>query len=424
MGFLMLLFLFISIRRDISELVLLTLLLNCSRKTERQREMEDKSVFGMVFGALAKARPYLAIVSLQFGYAGMYIITMVTLKKGMNHYVLTVYRHVAATLAIAPFALVLERKIRPKMTLSVFLKIMLLGLLEPVIDQNLYYVGLKSTSAAFASASINVLPAITFIMATIFRLEKVDIRKIPGQAKIIGTIVTVSGAMVMTLYKGPVVDLFMTRGQGHHGAASSSSGDRHWIMGTLMLLGSCLGWSGFFILQSFTLKEYPAELSLTSLICVMGAVQGAAVALVMERDMSAWALGWDSRLLASVYSGVVCSGIAYYVQGVVNKQRGPVFVTAFSPLCMIITAALGSIILAEQLHLGSILGASVIALGLYCVVWGKSKDKVGGTDEKGKAQELPITDSSMIKSIKLNQNHNNNGDHGSLGVLIPPSQNA
>lgn len=34
------------------------------------------------------------------------------------------------------------------------------------------------------------------------------------------------------------------------------------------------------------------------------------------------------------------------------KEQGPVFVTAFSPLAMIITAALAAIILAEQVHLG------------------------------------------------------------------------
>lgn len=46
------------------------------------------------------------------------------------------------------------------------------------------------------------------------------------------------------------------------------------------------------------------------------------------------------------------SGIGYYVQGVVNKDQGPVFIAAFSPLAMVVTAALGVIFLAEQLHLG------------------------------------------------------------------------
>jgi hypothetical protein len=56
-----------------------------------------------------KAKPYIAMISLQFGYAGMNVITKVSLNHGMSHYVLVVYRHAFATLSIAPFALVLER---------------------------------------------------------------------------------------------------------------------------------------------------------------------------------------------------------------------------------------------------------------------------------------------------------------------------
>ncbi|OMO62667.1 Drug/metabolite transporter [Corchorus capsularis] len=291
------------------------------------------------------------MMSLQFGFAGMYVITMVSLQHGMNHYILAVYRHLVATIVIAPFALVLERKIRPKLTLPIFLRILVLGFLEPVIDQNLYYLGMKYTTATLASATVNVIPAITFIMALIFRLEKVNLKKVRSIAKIIGTVIMVPGAVIMTLYKGPAINFIKMQGGGHHGAASEAEA-KHWVAGTLMLLARCWGWSGFYILQSFTLKVYPAELSLTALICFIGTIGGAAVSFVMERDMNAWKMGWDSSLLAAVYSGVVCSGIAYYAQGVVIREQGPVFVTAFSPLCMIITAALGSIILAEKIHLG------------------------------------------------------------------------
>lgn len=48
----------------------------------------------------------------------------------------------------------------------------------------------------------------------------------------------------------------------------------------------------------------------------------------------------------------MCSGVAYYVQGIVIKERGPVFVTAFNPLCMIIVTVLGSFILSEVVTLG------------------------------------------------------------------------
>ena len=50
--------------------------------------------------------------------------------------------------------------------------------------------------------------------------------------------------------------------------------------------------------------------------------------------------------------GVICSGVGYYVQGVIMKTLGPVFVTAFNPLSMVIVAILGSIILAEVMYLG------------------------------------------------------------------------
>ncbi|KAG4147657.1 hypothetical protein ERO13_D05G236600v2 [Gossypium hirsutum] len=348
---------------------------------------------------LNKAKPYLSMISLQFGFAGMYVITMVSLQHGMNHYVLAVYRHLVATIVIAPFALVLERKIRPKLTLPILLRILVLGFLEPVVDQNLYYLGMKYTTATLASATVNVIPAITFVMALIFRLEKVKLKKVHSIAKIIGTVIMVPGAIIMTMYKGPAINFIKLQGGSNDGATNEAEA-KHWVAGTLMLLGRCWGWSGFYILQSFTLKMYPAELSLTALICFVGTIGGAAVSFVMERDMHAWKIGCDSSLLAAVYSGVVCSGIAYYAQGVVIREQGPVFVTAFSPLCMIITAALGSFILAEKVHLGSIIGTVIIIFGLYTVLWGKSKDQKNSTaTENGKVQELPITDGS--KSTKL-----------------------
>ncbi|KAK4481295.1 hypothetical protein RD792_012180 [Penstemon davidsonii] len=353
--------------------------------------------------AFNKMKPYLAMVALQFGYAGMYIIALLSLRSGFSHWILVVYRHIVATLVFSPFAYFLEKKTRPKMTKSIFLKIIVLAFLEPVLDQNLYYVGMQYTSATFASATVNVLPAITFIMAVIFRMEKVNLRKTYSLAKVVGTLITVTGAMLMTLYKGPIVNiLWCSHGGSHHNAGNTATDQQHWVTGTIMVLSCIVGWSAFFILQNKTLKEYPAELSLTSLICFMGTVEGGIVAVIMERRKSAWAIGFDSRLLAAAYSGIVCSGIAYYMQSVVNKARGPVFVTAFSPLSMIITAVLGAIVLAEQVHLGSIIGAAIIVVGLYSVVWGKIKensalDKL--THDESKAQDLPVVDKKISNIV-------------------------
>jgi hypothetical protein len=58
---------------------------------------------------LENSKPYFAMIILQFGYAGMNIITKLSLNGGMSHYVLVVYRHIFATIAIAPFAIIFER---------------------------------------------------------------------------------------------------------------------------------------------------------------------------------------------------------------------------------------------------------------------------------------------------------------------------
>ncbi|KAK4378107.1 hypothetical protein RND71_004403 [Anisodus tanguticus] len=337
--------------------------------------METKA--GCLSSFFQRSKPYIAMISLQFGYAGMNVITKVSLNGGMSHYVLVVYRHAFATLAIAPFALVLERKIRPKMTFMMFMQIFILGLLGPVIDQNFYYAGLKLTSPTFSCAMSNMLPAMTFVMAVLCRMEKVHIKKLRCQAKVIGTIVTVAGAMLMTLYKGHVINLVWSNNVHTNTSnvpQANETTDKDWFKGSMLLIGATFAWASFFILQAITMRKYTAPLSLTTLVCFMGALQSIAVTLVMEHKPSAWVIGFDMNLLAAAYAGIVSSSLAYYVQGLVMEKRGPVFVTAFSPLMMIIVAIMGSFILAEKIYLGGVLGAVLIVAGLYSVLWGKYKE--------------------------------------------------
>ncbi|KAI4302478.1 hypothetical protein MLD38_038217 [Melastoma candidum] len=337
---------------------------------------------------LEGSKPYFAMISLQFGYAGMNIITKVSLNQGMSHYVLVVYRHAIATAVIAPFAFFFERKKRPRITFSVFMQIFVLALLGPVIDQNFYYAGLKLTSPTFSCAMSNMLPAMTFVMAVIFRMEKIDLKKVKCQAKIIGTVVTVAGAMLMTLYKGPLVKMVWTNhihprsGSDATAAQTSTPSDKEWFLGSILLIIATLAWASLFVLQTKALETYKNhQFSLTSLICFVGTLQAIAVTLVMEHKPGAWKVGWDMNLLAAAYAGIVNSSIAYYVQGLVIKKRGPVFATAFSPLMMIIVAIMGSFILAEKIFLGGVIGAALIVVGLYSVLWGKHKEKQEGSNQ-------------------------------------------
>lgn len=323
-----------------------------------------------------RGKPYLGVLFLQLGYAFNGIIVKSALNKGLNPCTFSVYRNIYAVIVFGPFALYFERKLRPQMTLSVFLKIMLLALLEPVMDQILYYTGMKYTTATFAIAMCNILPALTFFMAWMFRLEKVNIRSLHSQGKIIGTLVTVGGAMVMTFVNGPPIPLPWTKvTRVHHPLATATASPDHHLKGAIMITAGCFCWAAFYILQAVTLEKYPAQLSLTTLICMMGALQGTAMTLVIEKGKtSIWLIQWDMKLLATLYSGIIRSGASYYISGLVMKSKGPFFVTAFNPLGMVIVVIVSSFRLGEQLDVGRVVGALIIVLGLYLIIWGKSKD--------------------------------------------------
>lgn len=56
-----------------------------------------------------KLKPYLCVIVIQCGNAGLAIIAKDALNKGMNHYTFATYRNLIATIVIAPFALFFER---------------------------------------------------------------------------------------------------------------------------------------------------------------------------------------------------------------------------------------------------------------------------------------------------------------------------
>ena len=81
----------------------------------------------------------------------------------------------------------------------------------------------------------------------IFRLEQVNIKKRYGVAKVVGTVGSIVGATVITLYKGP--PLLTTHPHLTLAAITSSSQILNWTLGCVYMLGNCLGWSGWMVLQ-------------------------------------------------------------------------------------------------------------------------------------------------------------------------------
>ncbi|KAK4258024.1 hypothetical protein QN277_007535 [Acacia crassicarpa] len=77
-----------------------------------------------------KAKPYVLMVALQFGITGNVLFGMTSVKHGVNRFAFGAYRNAFAAFSLASFAFFLDRKVRFKVTISVFLQIMLLGFPE------------------------------------------------------------------------------------------------------------------------------------------------------------------------------------------------------------------------------------------------------------------------------------------------------
>jgi hypothetical protein len=67
-----------------------------------------KGLFGCL-DAMENHKPYIAMVLVQFVYAGMALFSKAAIARGMNSFVFVVYRQAFASVSLLPFAFFLER---------------------------------------------------------------------------------------------------------------------------------------------------------------------------------------------------------------------------------------------------------------------------------------------------------------------------
>ncbi|XP_061989655.1 WAT1-related protein At5g07050-like [Rosa rugosa] len=332
-------------------------------------------------GTYKRFKPHLLMVLSQVAYAFLYFITEASFNHGMNPHVYITYRHIVSGIIMLPFAYFLERKDRPKLTFAVFLEFFLISFLGIGLTLNLYYASLRYTSPTFLASMINTVASLTFVIAVSLKLEVLDLRNPRGLAKVLGTVVSLAGVMTMTLYKGPIMRNLWSP-LIHIQGKSSIHENR--LKGSILTVASCITWSLWYIMQAITLKRYPAKLSLTTWMSFLGAAQSAVFAVCIEHKRVAWTVGFKIDLWCILYSvrfciymlGGVCSGLIFFIQLWCTLEKGPVFVTMFDPVSTILVAFLAYFVLGERLYIGSILGAAIVIVGLYLLLWGKQGDEV------------------------------------------------
>lgn len=184
-----------------------------------------------------------------------------------------------------------------------------------------------------------------------------------------GTLVSISGAMIVTLYKGPPISRTLHVPSTEKNSPSkpfflstmSKTTSNNWTIGGLFLVISSLSyaisntaqvfnslqynlsffelsffffyhsktlvqsWNLFFFalhfLKAAILKEYPSQITMVSFFCFFGAIQCAALSLFAERDPNAWMLKPDIELISILYS--------------VNKRIWKIYLFIYLLVCLL-----------------------------------------------------------------------------------------
>ncbi|CAH8356826.1 unnamed protein product [Eruca vesicaria subsp. sativa] len=327
------------------------------------------------------------------------------LDGGINHMVIATYRLGISTFFLLPIAYFWERKTRPKLTASVSFQLFVSALFGASLMQYFYLLGLSYTSATLGSAFWGTLPAITFIMALIFRFEKLNMKTKAGYGVVLGAMISLAGALTLTMYQG----VPLSNSQEYATILNIHKGHENWIKGCFLLFIGVILFSSWMLIQAKINSSYPCPYSSTVILSVFGTLQCALLSLIKTRHLEDWILRDKLTIITVIIAGVVAQGMCTVGISWCIKQRGPVFTSAFSPVTLMSATVFDFLILHRMIYLGSVIGSLVVVIGLYIFLWSKSKQIVDC-----KIVKLPT---STVEEEKEEEDHTNVNKLGRLLVI-------
>lgn len=147
------------------------------------------------------------------------------------------------------------------------------------------------------------------LLSTKYSLEKVNLRSWSGKAKVLGTVICIAGAMLLTIYKGtPLTNIDIqaaaapTTGNQADTMAAHKTKTHTWIIASMYLFAGCSFWSFWFLMQARISMRYPCQYSSTAVLSSFSAIQSAVLGLVVERKFSVWILKGKLQIITVLYA--------------------------------------------------------------------------------------------------------------------------
>ncbi|CAL0312742.1 unnamed protein product [Lupinus luteus] len=224
--------------------------------------------------------PFIVIIATEAILVGINVMYKAATLKGLSYYVLIVYSYsISSIILLFPLLYVLKRFAAELCGVQ----------------------GMQSASPTLSSALSILIPIFTFILAVLFRMEKLALRSKSTQAKILGTILSIIGALLVVLYKGQII--FSNSNSLLSPATDSPislSSPRNWVIGGSLLVVQYL------------------------LLSIILTLQG-----ILNACLSTLVYTWAVRL------------------------KGALYVSMFRPASIVIAATLSIIFLGDSLYVGT-----------------------------------------------------------------------
>ncbi|XP_071704062.1 WAT1-related protein At5g40240-like [Rutidosis leptorrhynchoides] len=338
--------------------------------------------------------PFVAMLMLICCDMGVLTIAKAAMNSGLGSISYVVYHNAFGTLILLPFYILhlFRNAGRPRLTFHILFRLFILGLLGLCLFQVLVYIGVNYSSPTLSSAITNLIPGNTFLIAAVFRMDRIDTRSLSSLARLLGTIIAICGAMVCTFYQGP--QILQTTPSPDSPNQVLLSQPSNWVFGGLIIFIAGIFRSMYYVLQTATAREYHDQQTIVFFYCLFGTIQCIALSPFLEPDPKAWVVEPGIRLTAVVLGAVYSTAFHSSIVTWCLRKKGPVFVTMFSPFSIVTALILGVTFLGDSLHLGSIIGATIITAGFYSVMWGQVK-------EKKNSPEMIGEDSAVIDECGL-----------------------
>ncbi|XP_010533056.1 PREDICTED: WAT1-related protein At1g70260 [Tarenaya hassleriana] len=349
--------------------------------------------------------PFMVMVLMEGCTIALTIMAKTALTGGMSPFVFVVYTNALGSFLLLPFSFFFHKQERTELSIfsrPLLVRIFFLGFTGVFMFQNLAFVGLSFSSPIVVCAMGLLLPSFSFLLSLLLGRSSLEWQNTSTRAKVVGTLISVSGAIVEEFYKGPYI---------RPSSSPSPTGllrsiprlfvyykiPDNWVLGGVFLAAAVFSVAIFNVIQMGTVQKYPQVMKVASFYSIVGTLQCLAFSLFMERDPSAWSIKPNFDLLLIIVTGIFGSVVRTSVQVKCAQMKGPFYVPLFKPFGIFWASLFGTSFFVNSLHYGSVLGAAIGGVGYFTVTWGQMKE----AEEKQK----PRKETKCTKAIHYNEEH-------------------